>query len=80
MDETQSNDTVTKGTGRIAAVKEKHPRAYEPWRAVDDARLVAGYRSGLDFDALGAQFGRQPSAIKSRLQKLALEKLRNGTI
>ncbi|GAA0487256.1 hypothetical protein Ade02nite_11290 [Paractinoplanes deccanensis] len=82
MDATQSNDTMADSAplGRIAAVKAQYPNAYEPWSALDDTRLAAGYKSGLDFDALGAQFGRQPSAVKSRLQKIALERLRNGEI
>jgi hypothetical protein len=80
MDESQRNDIAPKGPERIASVRAKHPHAYEPWTEVDDARLVAGYRSGLGFEDLATRFGRQPSAIESRLKKIALEKLRAGSI
>jgi hypothetical protein len=80
MDESLSNDIAPKGPGRIASVKAKHPHAYEPWTEVEDVRLVAGYRSGLGFEDLALRFGRQPSAIESRLKKLALAKLRAGSI
>jgi hypothetical protein len=80
MDAAQSDSMIAKGPGKIAAVKAKHPRAYEPWTPVDDARLVAGYQSGLGFNDLAAKFGRQPSAIESRLKKIALERLRTASI
>ncbi|MBW8793069.1 MAG: hypothetical protein JF597_05605 [Streptomyces sp.] len=58
------------------AVRKRHPNAYQPWSDQDDERLLALYRAGnRDLEALGRAFGRQPSAIGSRLAKLGLEQL-----
>ena len=78
MDEQTSTAAPAKRPSK-AEVKAKHPNAYEPWTTVDDVRLVVGYQAGLEFPDLAAQFGRQPSAIESRLKKLALERLRRTT-
>ncbi|MFZ4177768.1 hypothetical protein ACOZCI_26320 [Streptomyces griseoincarnatus] len=57
-------------------LRARFPRMGHPWSPDDDARLLALYQQGeRDFDALGKQFGRKPSAIRSRLAKLGLESL-----
>ncbi|WP_338906355.1 hypothetical protein [Streptomyces nigra] len=57
-------------------LRARFPRMGHPWSPEDDNRLLALYRQGeRDFDTLGKQFGRKPSAIRSRLAKLGLESL-----
>ncbi|MBM7087506.1 hypothetical protein JTP67_02775 [Streptomyces sp. S12] len=57
-------------------LRARYPRIGHPWTPEDDARLLALYQQGeRDFDTLGEQFGRKPSAIRSRLAKLGLERL-----
>ncbi len=58
--------------GRLSKLREKHPRAYAKWTPEDDARLKAEFVKGTSRAELAAIFERQPSAIKSRLQKLGL--------
>ncbi|MFJ3756592.1 hypothetical protein [Streptomyces sp. NPDC090080] len=57
-------------------IRKQYPSAYLPWSPDDDERLLALYRGGNhDLNDLGQTFGRQPSAIRSRLAKLGLEQL-----
>ncbi|MEU0912910.1 hypothetical protein [Streptomyces althioticus] len=57
-------------------LRARFPRMGHPWASEDDARLLALYQQGeRDFGTLGEQFGRKPSAIRSRLAKLGLESL-----
>ncbi|MER6912318.1 hypothetical protein ABT354_11660 [Streptomyces sp. NPDC000594] len=67
------------GSGKRESPEElraRYPRMGHPWSAEDDARLLALYQQGeRDFGALGREFGRKPSAIRSRLAKLGLESL-----
>ncbi|MER7112794.1 hypothetical protein [Streptomyces sp. NPDC000229] len=72
--------TDNRGNGRQpkdpVAIRSKYPNAYQPWLPQDEERLLALYRGGTkDPAALAAEFGRQPSAIRSRLAKLGLEHL-----
>jgi hypothetical protein len=54
----------------IAEVRRKYPNAYMPWSAEADAALLADHRAGHDVTTLADTFGRQPSAIRSRLNHL----------
>ncbi|MCX4602398.1 hypothetical protein OG402_18170 [Streptomyces anulatus] len=57
-------------------MRTKYPNAYQPWAPDNEERLLALYRDGSKDPAdLAAEFGRQPSAIRSRLAKLGLEHL-----
>lgn len=56
-------------------LRAQYPNIGKPWRTVDDENLLASYRSGESLDELATAFGRQPSAIRSRLAKLGLEQL-----
>lgn len=58
---------------RMAAIKERHPRAYEPWSPEEDASLERLYRSGVPTTEIASRLQRRPTAIGSRLRKLALE-------
>ncbi|MFC7547181.1 hypothetical protein [Plantactinospora sp. GCM10030261] len=60
----------------VDEIRTRYPNAYERWTALDDSRLLAGYRDGRSMEDLAQEFGRQPSAIESRLSKLALQALR----
>jgi DNA-binding CsgD family transcriptional regulator len=46
------------------------PNAYAPWLPKDDRELLAAVRAGRSVRELAVQFGRRPSAIQSRLNKL----------
>ncbi|MFE0131255.1 hypothetical protein ACFWY6_06690 [Streptomyces sp. NPDC059037] len=57
-------------------LRARFPKFGQPWSAEDEAKLMTLYREGQhDFDELAAEFGRQPTAIRSRLAKLGLEQL-----
>ncbi|MEU1466239.1 hypothetical protein ABZ467_37650 [Streptomyces sp. NPDC005727] len=57
-------------------IRSQHPNFGQPWTTEDEARLLARYREGQhDFESLAEEFGRQPSAIRSRLAKLGLKQL-----
>jgi hypothetical protein len=65
------NETPSEYDERIAAIKQKHPRAYQPWTQDEDTRLMTLHAVGTPIDELAARFQRQPSAIRSHLEKLA---------
>jgi uncharacterized protein (DUF433 family) len=65
------NDTSSAYEERLESIKKRYPRAYERWTQNEDARLVALHAQGLSVDELATRFQRQPSAIRSRLDKLA---------
>lgn len=55
----------------IAEIRQQYPSAYTSWTAEADAALLAGHQAGHDISTLADTFGRQPSAIRSRLQHLS---------
>ena len=57
---------------QVAEIRREYPNAYLPWTAESDAALLAAYQSGHDVAALADTFGRQPSAIRSRLNHLGV--------
>ncbi|MFC1441757.1 hypothetical protein ABUW04_26235 [Streptacidiphilus sp. N1-10] len=59
-----------------AAIRKLYPNAYQSWTRADEQKLVAMYQAGQrDYTVLGAELGRQPSAIRSRLEKIAVDRL-----
>jgi DNA-directed RNA polymerase specialized sigma24 family protein len=58
---------------RLAQIKERHRRAYERWTPEEDASLRQQHAEGRSMGELAEAFQRQPSAIRSRLQRLGLE-------
>lgn len=54
------------------SVRERHPRAYERWSSEEDNRLRSEFGRGRSVKELARLFRRQPSAIRSRLNKLGL--------
>lgn len=59
---------------RLPQIQSQHPRAYEKWSADDDDMLRRRFAKGESTQALSIAFGRQPSAIQSRLRRLGLVK------
>ena len=55
----------------VGGAHRRFPRAYERWTAEEDRRLRDLHEAGWDETELASEFGRQPSAIRSRLRKLA---------
>lgn len=53
-------------------IRQKYPRAYVKWSQDEDENLKNEYASGQQIGELAQRFQRQPSAIRSRLQKLGL--------
>ncbi|MEG4089746.1 hypothetical protein [Microcoleus sp. Pol12B4] len=53
-------------------IRQKYPRAYVKWSQDEDENLKKEYASGQQIGELAQRFQRQPSAIRSRLQKLGL--------
>jgi ATP-dependent DNA helicase RecQ len=56
---------------RQTTIKQHHPRAYEKWTPEQDTDLVSLAAAGTPLAELATHFGRQPSAIRSRLAKLS---------
>lgn len=57
---------------RLAAIQEQHPRAYAPWSQEEDLQLRQLVRAGLSVNDISSRLQRQPSAIRSRIQRLQL--------
>lgn len=55
---------------RLAKMREKHPNAYKPWTAADDALLSERFQNGDGIEALIKALGRHEKSIVMRLQKL----------
>jgi DNA-directed RNA polymerase specialized sigma24 family protein len=57
-------------------LRDCYPNFGKAWTADDEEKLLTLYRSGQhNYEELAVEFGRQPSAIESRLKKLGLEHL-----
>ncbi len=68
----EDQDRGERGEGHdVDEVRLRHPRAYQRWTAEEDRRLRDLHEAGWDEADLASEFGRQPSAIRSRLRKLA---------
>lgn len=55
---------------RLEKMREKHPNAYKPWTAADDALLSERFQNGDDVKKLTVALGRHDRSIIMRLQKL----------
>ena len=55
----------------MAAIRKNHPRAYEPWTEDEEARLSGLRDQEVSLDEIAVRLQRQPSAVRSRLEKLA---------
>lgn len=63
---------VTKGAGKLAALREKFPNAGRPWTKEDDARLTEMFEEDTPMKKMANEFGRKSGAITARLVKLGL--------
>ena len=59
---------------RRQKIRQRHPRAYEPWDRKEDDLLIAAWQIERDLPTLAALFQRQPGAIRSRLQRLEVSR------
>lgn len=54
---------------RLAAIRKRYPRAFQPWAQVDDDELKLRFQSGERLRDLAEIFGRHPDSIRARLKK-----------
>lgn len=54
----------------VYACRLEHPNAYAPWTEEADAELIGMCKKGILADSIAVHFGRKPSAIISRMNKL----------
>lgn len=54
---------------KLAKLRTKYPRAYQPWTSFDDADLKLRFGAGAKLRELSQALGRQPGSIRARLKK-----------
>ncbi|WP_204106082.1 MULTISPECIES: hypothetical protein [Spirulina sp. CCY15215] len=57
---------------RLDKIRKKYPKAYTKWTTEEDEELGILFNNGMSIKDLAKHFQRQPSAMRSRLQKLDL--------
>ena len=62
-------------TYSVYACRQEYPNAYMPWTNEDDLILTRMWNEGATTKELSSHFQRKPGAIRSRVEKLGLEKL-----
>ena len=62
-------------TYSVYACRQEYPNAYMPWTKEDDLILTRMWNEGATNKELSSHFQRKPGAIRSRVEKLGLEKL-----
>ena len=55
-------------------LRQRHPRAYRPWTPREDNQLAEMFKRGLALNQMSEQLGRQPGAIRIRLDKLEVKR------
>jgi hypothetical protein len=71
-------ESPTQYEERMRQIRERYPNAYRPWTDELDRELTRRASEGADTRSLSAVFGRQPSAIRSRLTRLGIEPRRRA--
>lgn len=66
----QEKKKASNWNDRLEKMREKHPNAYKPWTAADDALLSERFQNGDDLKTLTKTLGRHDRSIVMRLQKL----------
>jgi hypothetical protein len=56
----------------VEQIRRRYPKAYVKWTEDEDMQLKNEYTHGKAISELAVTFQRQPSAIRSRLEKLRL--------
>ena len=69
------NESESDYHDRLARIKSRYPRAYEKWADAEDDELRLLFNRGVSTSDAANHFGRQPSAISSRLNKLGLGRM-----
>jgi hypothetical protein len=67
-----SNGPVRGTHEYVAAVREEHKNAYQPWTDAEEVRLRELFDRGVPIAAIAEELGRRPGGIRSRLMKLGL--------
>ena len=62
-------------TYSVYACRQEYPNAYQPWTEAEDLELTRRWCEGATEKELSAHFQRKPGAIRSRIEKLDLERL-----
>jgi hypothetical protein len=57
-------------TDRLTDIRGRYPNAYKAWSEKDDELLKSLVHSRVSVDEIADRFERQPSAIRSRINKL----------
>ncbi|MBM3119101.1 MAG: hypothetical protein FJ006_06035 [Chloroflexi bacterium] len=70
--ESKKEGKVISKSYSLESIRRQYPRAYENWTDDEDIHLKIEYGKGMSIQLLSERFQRQPSAIRSRLQKLEL--------
>ena len=70
----QATETARKADfiedGKLDEIRRSYPRAYEPWTNDEEQDLERLYNAGRDVEEIAAALGRQPGAIRSRLNRI----------
>jgi predicted amidophosphoribosyltransferase len=70
------NQKVASKAYSVEEIRKKHQRAYEKWSPLEDEMLTSGYQKGLTISELAQKHQRKEGAIRSRLIKLGLIRIR----
>tara|TARA_A100001011_G_C14280089_1_gene831196 strand:+ start:170 stop:2164 length:1995 start_codon:yes stop_codon:yes gene_type:complete len=55
---------------RIKKIKSEYPNAYNKWEIWEDKKLIELYKKSIEIGDIAKIFGRQPSAIIGRIEKI----------
>ncbi len=59
-------------TYSVMSIRAKHPKAYTPWRDQEIQQLKEYHQAGKGVQEISKLLGRQPGAIRARLEKINL--------
>jgi DNA-binding NarL/FixJ family response regulator len=68
----EQSDSDSTYEDRMAEIRKAHPRAYDAWTSEEESRLKELNASGTTVAEIAQLLQRQPSAIRSRMQRLGL--------
>lgn len=64
----------------VQEIRKRHPKAYAPWTDEEDRKLLEKCKIRMSPKELVKIFGRQPGAIRLRLEKLNNRQKKSSTI